>query len=541
MGLKPPGFFVYNASIMKTLSELIQNVPDVIRISGDAEITAPVAESDADLQPGGVFVARPGLSVDGHDFIPRVIAKGAAAIVGERDLHELSVPYVQVKNAQEATGYLAAAYHDFPSRKLVVIGVTGTDGKTTTSTLIHSILQVATGDKAGLISTVNAVIGGQTLDTGLHVTTPSAPMIQSLLAQMVENGLTHCVLEMTSHGLAQGRLNGVDVDIAVLTNLTHEHLDYHGSFENYRAAKGRLFEMLGKSYRKPDVPKVSVINADDPSAEFFAAFSADKVVRYGVREIADIANRSVKYLPDGIHFIVYDAALQARIDKMGMTADQDGLKFFTPLVGEFNLYNALAAIATAKGLLGWEGSKAISKGLSNVEPIPGRMELINEGQLFTAVVDFAHTPNALANALNAARGMLWMGGDVIAVFGSAGLRDKEKRRLMAEVAAELADFTILTAEDPRTESLDGILQVMADAMIAKGGVERETFMRVPDRGAALYQACQMAHPGDIVIACGKGHEQSMCFGTIEYPWDDRAALRAAIRGTRLKTLPTAEG
>ena len=271
----------------KQLSQLIQNLPDVVRVTGDALITAPVAESDADLQPGGIFVARAGLSVDGHDFIPRVIEKGAAAIVGQRDLTDLPVPYVQVKNAQEATGILAAAYHDFPSRKLVVIGVTGTDGKTTTSTLIHSILQVATGDKAGLISTVNAVIGGQTLDTGLHVTTPSAPMIQSLLAQMVENGLTHCVLEMTSHGLAQGRLNGVDVDVAVLTNLTHEHLDYHGSFENYRAAKGRLFEMLGQSYRKAGCNRKSaVINADDPNAEFFAAFPADKVFGYGI-EIPD--------------------------------------------------------------------------------------------------------------------------------------------------------------------------------------------------------------------------------------------------------------
>jgi UDP-N-acetylmuramoyl-L-alanyl-D-glutamate--2,6-diaminopimelate ligase len=532
----------------KQLSELIQNLPDVVRVTGDAIITAPVAESDADLQPGGIFVARAGLSVDGHDFIPRAIEKGAAAIVGQRDLTDLPVPYVQVKNAQEATGYLAAAYHDFPSRKLVVIGVTGTDGKTTTSTLIHSILQVATDDKAGLISTVNAVIGGQTLDTGLHVTTPSAPMIQSLLAQMVANRLTHCVLEMTSHGLAQGRLNGVDVDVAVLTNLTHEHLDYHGSFENYRAAKGRLFEMLWQSYRKPGQPKISVINMNDANADYFATIPTEVLALYGLKTSdlnltgifqnmkAETINhilyaRDIKYSPENTSFKLDDPLFLVPITQWKAEPN-----FVSPIAGEFNVLNTLAAVSVARQFQ--VSNKLTQEGILRVKSIPGRMERIDEGQDFTAIVDFAHTPNALRNALQAAKGMLQPENKLIAIIGSAGLRDREKRRLMAEVAAELADFTVLTAEDPRTESLNGILQVMADAMTAKGGVEGETFMRVPDRGEALYQACQMAKAGDILIACGKGHEQSMCFGTIEYPWDDREALRAAIKGTPLKTLPT---
>ncbi|MEO8613375.1 MAG: UDP-N-acetylmuramoyl-L-alanyl-D-glutamate--2,6-diaminopimelate ligase, partial [Chloroflexota bacterium] len=488
------GFSVYNAPIMKTLSELIQNVPDVIRVSGDAEITAPVAESDADLQPGGVFVARPGLSVDGHDFIPRAIAKGAAAIVGERDIADFAqsaVPYVQVKNAQESTGYLAAAYHDFPSRKLVVIGVTGTDGKTTTSTLIYKML---TPFSMGLISTILADIGGKVLDTGLHVTTPSAPQIQSLLAQMVANDRRVVVLEMTSHGLAQGRLNGIDIDIAVLTNVTHEHLDYHGSFEAYRVAKGRMFEMLGRSYRKPNQPKISVINGDDPSASYFSSFPADRIVTYGIYNTkAQYLATEIEYEPSGTKFII-------RFEEEGY---KDYFRAHTQLVGEFNVYNCLAALETAFCFP--IASGRIAQKLADVQSIPGRMERIDEGQDFTAIVDFAHTPNALRNALQAATGMLQPDKKLIAVFGSAGLRDIEKRRLMAEVAAELADFTVLTAEDPRTESLDGILQVMADAMVAKGGVEGKTFIRVPDRGAALYQACQMAHPGDIVIACGKGH------------------------------------
>jgi UDP-N-acetylmuramoyl-L-alanyl-D-glutamate--2,6-diaminopimelate ligase len=514
-----------------TLTQLIATLPDVIRVTGDAPITAPVVEASADLQPGGVFVARKGLSVDGHDFIPRAVEQGAAAVVVEREVGALPIPVVQVGSAQEATGYLAAAYHGYPSRRLTVIGVTGTDGKTTTSTLIHSILQVATQGRAGLISTVSAVIGDAHYDTGFHVTTPGAPQVQAFLAQMVERGLTHVVLEMTSHGLAQARLNGIDLDVAVLTNLTHEHLDYHGSFENYRAAKGRMFAMLGRSFRKPRRPKVAVINADDPNADFFAAFPADQVLTYGLRQGGYRAH-DVVYRPDGITFIAEGAGL-SYLAPLGQAA----AGYQTALVGGFNIYNALAAALTAGALQVASGQ--VREGLARVRGIPGRMERVDEGQAFTALVDFAHTPNALHNALSAARTMLQPGQRLIAVFGSAGLRDREKRRLMAETAARLADVTILTAEDPRTESLDSILEVMAAACLSQGGVEGETFFRVPDRGQALYRACQIAAPGDIVMACGKGHEQSMCFGTVEYPWDDRAALRAALRGAPLRTLPTA--
>ena len=508
----------------RRFSDLLRALPpgDLLAASGDTDISGPVAEADADIIPGGVFVARPGLTADGHDFIPQALERGAAAVVGQRDLTGLPVPYARVRDAQEATGWLAAAYHGFPARRLVIVGVTGTDGKTTTSHMIHSVLKAA-GLRAGFISTVAADLGGQLADTGLHVTTPGAPQTQGYLAQMAAAGLTHCVLEMTSHGLAQGRLNGVDVDAAVMTNVTHEHLDYHGTFENYRAAKGRLFEMLAVSARKPGQAKVSVVNADDPNAAFFAAFAADRVIRYGTASDADFCASDIVYRPGYIQFALRHSG---RADLLHI-----------PLAGAFNVLNALAAAAVcrAQGIL----IETIQRGLLAVQPVPGRMERIDEGQDFTAIVDFAHTPNALKNALEAARAMLPPGGRVIAVFGSAGLRDREKRRLMAEVSARLADMTVLTAEDPRTEPLDAILQAMADGCVAQGGVEGQTFIRVPDRGAALYRACQMARPGDIVIACGKGHEQSMCFGAVEYPWDDREALRAALRGAPLRTLPTA--
>jgi UDP-N-acetylmuramoyl-L-alanyl-D-glutamate--2,6-diaminopimelate ligase len=501
------------------------------RSAENADVTSPVVEDHRLVQPGGLFVARKGESFDGHEVIEEAIARGAAAIVGERppDAVKCAVPYAQVRDAQMAIGPLAAAFYDYPSRKLTIIGVTGTDGKTTTTTLIFSILQAA-GIRAGMISTVSAVIGDEEMPTGLHVTTPHAPEVQMYLWRMVNAGLTHCVLETTSHGLAQGRVRGVDYDVAVLTNVTHEHLDEHGTFESYRAAKGLLFKNLGESFRKPGIQKWAIVNLDDPSAHYFLAFPADVHVAYGIdRESqihADISARA-NFEPQITHM-----AIRTHLSKVDVP-----LLVKTPLVGAFNVQNILAAVGAAYAV--GCSQDAIRTGIEKVPPIPGRMERIDEGQDFLAIVDFAHTPNALRRALEAARLMILPEQRVIAVFGSAGLRDREKRRLMAEVSAELADISVFTAEDPRTESLDAILRVMANAAISKGGIEGQTFHRVRDRGAALAFACSLARPGDLVMACGKGHEQSMAFGTIEYPWDDREALRAALRGQPLKTLPTA--
>jgi UDP-N-acetylmuramoyl-L-alanyl-D-glutamate--2,6-diaminopimelate ligase len=513
------------------LRDVLASLPMPFTLSGDDTtlVTAPVVESDAEVLPGGVFVARRGLSSDGHRFIPNALARGAAAIVGDRPLDELAdmkihVPYVQVADAQQAVGWLASAWHGHPSQKLTVVGVTGTDGKTTTSTLLHSILQAHTGGTAGLISTIQADVGDAALDTGLHVTTPGAPAVHALLARMVANGLTHVVLEMTSHGLAQGRLNGVAIDVAVLTNLTHEHLDFHGTFEAYREAKGRMFGMLSAAPRKPGQPKTAVINGDDPNADFFAAYPADARLLYGLGDGRDVRAHDVRHLPGETRFTL-------------SVPGQPLAEFSTPLVGRFNVLNVLAAVGAGHAL--GVSLEAAQRGVSAVTGISGRMQRIDEGQAFIALVDFAHTPHALANALSAARDLAGADGRVIAVFGSAGLRDREKRVLMAENGARMADISILTAEDPRTESLDDILNTMVNGAVAAGGVPGESVLVQPDRGAALALACEVARPGDVVIACGKGHEQSMCFGTVEYPWDDREALRAALRGHPLKTLPTA--
>lgn len=505
-----------------TLNQLASYISgSVVHGNGETVISAPVVESSRDITIGGLFVARRGLTVDGHRFIADAVSRGAVAVVTEEQRDDIPVPYLQVPDTSESLGILAAAYYGFPSRQLTIIGVTGTDGKTTTSTMIHHILKASSNIKAGLISTISADFGdGHVADTGLHVTSPGAPQLQGFLAEMVERGVTHVVVEMTSHGLAQGRLNGVDIDIAVMTNITHEHLDYHGTWENYRDAKARMFHMLMQSERTHGQAKVAIINDDDPSADYLAAIPAEEIVRYGITDHADIQAENIQYTPSGLQFDIRDQTFKLNV------------------LGTYNVHNALAAICVTRSGLRMQFD-TIQRGLASVQAISGRMERIDEGQNFTAIVDFAHTPNALKGALESGRAMLPEGNRLIAIFGSAGLRDKEKRRLMAETSAQLADLTILTAEDPRTESLDDILEEMAQGCISQGGIEGETFIRIRDRGAAIHHACQIANAGDMVMACGKGHEQSMCFGEIEYPWDDRDAMRAALRNAPLRTLPTA--
>jgi UDP-N-acetylmuramoyl-L-alanyl-D-glutamate--2,6-diaminopimelate ligase len=477
----------------------------------DAEVTGIAIDNRA-VKPGDLFVAMRGGSMDGHDFIQKAIDGGASAVVGDRDLAGFSVPYIRLENSRHALTWLAAAFYGEPARRLTVIGVTGTDGKTTTSNLIYKIL-IAAGIKAGMISTVNAVIGDEVLDTGFHVTTPDAHDVQRYLAKMVEAGLTHVVLETTSHGWSQHRVDACEFDIAVVTNITHEHMDEHGSYENYRAAKARLFSSLEWTREKPQGnPSLGVINYDDvKSFAFLNDHIAVNKVNYGLGEEANVRGVDIQYSPSGIKFI-------AESKDFRVAASSN-------LVGAYNVSNCLAALTAAVYGLGIDPQVA-AQGIAALEGIPGRMERIDMGQNFTAIVDFAHTPNALKVALEAGRTMTK--GRVISVFGSAGLRDKEKRRMMAETSAELADLTVLTAEDPRTESLDGILEEMAVGAISKGGREGDTFWRVADRGEAIKFALRLAREGDIVLSCGKGHEQSMCFGKTEYLWDDRTAMRAAL-------------
>jgi len=497
--------------------------------SGDIAITGITLDS-RQVRPGNLFVALYGGNTDGHQFVADAVQRGAAAVVGSKPLPDFGVPYIEVEDGRWALAQVSAAFYNFPARRLTVIGVTGTDGKTTTSNLIYSILRSA-GLQAGMISTVNAVIGNESIDTGFHVTTPEAPDIQRYLARMVSAGLTHVILEVTSHGLKQHRVAACEFDIGVVTNVTHEHLDYHGTYEDYRASKARLFTALSQSKQKEhNPPSLAVLNRDDASFDYLSKVTKVARVTYGLGRDADVRAVQVAHNPDGLDFSVI--------------GDNYRFSIKSGLIGEYNVYNCLAAIGATVDGLGID-EEAAQAGIAKTETIPGRMEVIDLGQNFLAIVDFAHTPNALQRALETARSLA--SGRVIAVFGSAGLRDRAKRRLMAEVSAELADLTVLTAEDPRSESLDAILAEMVAGAESRAGIEGKTFWRIPDRGAALHFALTLAQPGDVVIACGKGHEQSMCFGETEYSWDDRVAMRAAlaeylgIPGPEMPYLPTQEG
>lgn len=517
--------------LKQSFQQLLSDAPCRWQLIGNwnnVRITGLAMDSRV-VKPGNLFFALPGVNVDGHQYIAQAVENGAAGVVGEKLLEELPIPYVRADNARELLGHISSAFYGFPTRHMTVIGVTGTDGKTTTSNLIFEILLHA-GLRAGIISTVNAVIGDEVLDTGLHVTTPEAPDVQRYLSRMATAGMTHVVLESTSHGLAQHRVTGCEFDIAVVTNITHEHLDFHGTYEAYRQAKGMLFRMLEKTTVKPQGnPRLAVLNKDDISYDFLREISGGPQSTYSLQAGADFWAEDIRYTPGGTEFKICSAKGRQSV--------------ICNLSGAYNISNCLAAFSAAVAGLGISPDIA-AEGIYALKTIPGRMERINLGQNFTAIVDFAHTPNALKRALETARQMTT--GQVIAVFGSAGLRDRAKRRLMAEVSQELADISIFTAEDPRTESLAAILEEMAGAARSSGGEEGKTFFRVPDRREAIRQAVRTARPGDMVISCGKGHEQSMCFGTVEYPWDDRTAMRAAlaehlgIEGPSMPSLPAAE-
>ncbi len=495
----------------------------------DVDITSLTVDS-RQVQQGSCFIAIRGASADGHDYIGDAIERGAVVVVGEVTLSDPEPRYLQVDDTRLAWAQLAAAWHDYPAHSLVMIGVTGTDGKSTTCNLLFQILKLA-GLPTGMITTVNAVIGDEVLDTGLHVTTPDAMEVQGYLQRMVDAGLTHCILETTSHGLAQHRVSACDFDLAVVTNITHEHLDYHGNLEAYRQAKASLFRGLAESHAKTQaIDRAGILNRDDSSYSLLKDVTEVTQITYAVDHEADVRASSIESTAEGLRMMI-----------QGETYSQEAV---SPLLGRYNVHNILAAFSAAVEGLGIDPGIAMV-GIGKLESVPGRMEVIDLGQPFLAIVDFAHTPNALRQALITARELTE--GQVICVFGSAGLRDREKRRLMAEVSAEFADKTVLTAEDPRTESLDTILTEMAAGAEGKGALEGKDFWRVPDRGDALRFALTLAQPGDLVISCGKGHEQSMCFDTTEYPWDDRTALRAALSeflgvdGPTMPLLPTSRG
>lgn len=497
------------------LSTLLSAAPGAV-LSGppDAEITG-IAYDSRDLERGNLFVALTGVHVDGHRFIAQAVERGAAAVLCQYEPGaDPPVPHVRVPDTRAAMADLAAAFYGHPSDHLQVVGVTGTDGKTTTGFLLHAMLQ-ATGHPAGLIGTVAFRVGDREWENTSRQTTPESPDVQRLLAAMVAAGVEYAVVEATSHALVLERLRGCRFDAGVFTNLTSDHLDFHGTIENYRAAKARLFRQLGAP--KAGSLPVAVLNRDDPSYEYMRAASAAPVLSYGLHPEADVRAHDVVVGASGIGFRVATPHGESAIR--------------SPMTGRFNVSNLLAALAYAVSQ-GIDGDAA-AEALGAVQGVPGRMRRVDAGQPFTVVVDYAHTPDSLAKVLDELRPLT--AGRLIAVFGAAGERDRGKRPVMGRIAAERCDVTILTDEDPRLEDRLAIIEAIAAGARAAGAKDGASLLLHPDRREAIETAVALAREGDVILLAGKGHESCIIVGTERIPWDEEAEARAAIAavlGTR---------
>jgi UDP-N-acetylmuramyl-tripeptide synthetase len=484
-----------------------QRVPGSLLIG----VEAPVSDLTHDsrlVRPGVAFIAVPGRATDGHDYLDAAIAAGADALVVQADREPSwarlagHTNLIVVPDSRGAMGPLAAALHDDPSAKLRIIGVTGTDGKTTTSHLIAHVLDRC-GLRAGYLTSVGFDIGAGFETNASHMTTIEATLLQSQLARAVQAGRDTMVVEASSEGLAMRRLDAVEVDVAVFTNLTRDHLDFHGTMENYLAAKGLLFEKLAEATAKR-FSRVAVVNADDPASGYLHGLVSTPVLSYGESPAADIRAEGIELVSGGLRFdLKFDGAM---------------LPVSAPLVGRFNALNCLAAIAVAHSQ-GVPLRDAVAA-LRDSPGVPGRLEVVDRGQPFRVYIDIASTPAALENMLTALRPVT--AGELWVVFGAAGGRDPARRDGMGRVAGRLADHAIITNEDPRDEDPDAIIEAIAVGLREAGRVEGRDYVKEPDRRAALAIALSSAGPGDTVLLAGKATETSMAFaGGKHVPWDER--------------------
>ncbi len=465
------------------------------------------------VRPGDAFVCIEGEHFDGHEFAARAAEAGAAVVVTKTGRAEalravLTVPVIEVPDPRRALSSLAAAHEGYPARRLTVIGITGTDGKSTTAFLTHAGLE-ACGVRAGLLTTIGTRVrpGDELASNATRLTTQEAPVVQALLAEMVEAGCTHAVVEATSHGLALDRLADCDFDLAVLTNLTSDHLDFHGTLEAYRAAKLRLFSMLTAATSKK-VRRVAIVNRDDRSWDRFAKATQGggptkvELLTYGVRSRdVDLRARDVLPWADGSTF--------------SLATEEWEIDASVPLPGDFNVLNATAAIAVAAALD--LDPMAAASGVARAPGVPGRMQRI-EGAPFPVIVDYAHTPEAMRQVL--AQLLLLVEGRVIVVFGCAGERSPDRRTGLGKVVADLGAYAVLTEEDPRSEDPGAILEEIAGAMRAAGAAEGERFELVPDRRDAIARALEIATPADLVLLAGKGHESTIERANGAIPWNE---------------------
>lgn len=449
------------------------------------------------VEPGDMFVCVVGFKTDGHLFAEMAVKNGAVALLVEKYIDNIDVVQVKVSDTREAMAKLAAHFYNYPTKKLGLIGVTGTNGKTTTTYLIKSILEE--NHKVGLIGTIGNMIENELLPASR--TTPESVDLQNLFQKMVNRKVDYGIMEVSSHALELKRVLGVSYDVAVYTNLSQDHLDFHDSIEDYKRAKGMLFAMVGRD--KKDRPQYSVINADDSYYEYFRNMSNTRVISYGIKNECDFRAKNINVRGDGVSFqVVYPGGK---------------IELNLQLTGLFNVYNSLAAFAV--GYLEGIEPTQIRKNLEKVKGVPGRFERVDLNQNFTVIVDYAHTPDSLVNVLSSAKKIVQ--GRVIAVFGCGGDRDRTKRPVMGEAVGNNSDYAIVTSDNPRSEDPEAIIKDILPGL-DKTNVPYEV---VVDRKEAIGKAIQMANKDDLVLIAGKGHETYQEIKGKTYPFDDRLVAK----------------
>ncbi|TMU87876.1 UDP-N-acetylmuramoyl-L-alanyl-D-glutamate--2,6-diaminopimelate ligase [Bacillus sp. BHET2] len=460
-----------------------------------------IANHHKKVKIGDLFICITGLEIDSHSLAGVAEKNGAVAILAEREL-EADIPVIIVPDTKKAMAILADYFYKQPSHQLLLVGVTGTNGKTTTTHLIDQVF-AHSGMKTGLIGTLHIKVGDELQVS--HNTTPDSLTLQQTFRRFCDKGVTSAIMEVSSHALDQGRVHGCDFDIAVFTNLTQDHLDYHKSMKEYRNAKGLLFSQLGNTYFKKS-PKYAIINKDDEAAAYFIKSTAAHVFTYGLSPSADFHAR--------------DIVLKATESIFTLVSPFGERKMVLKLAGQFNVYNALAAIATASAA-GISIEDSICS-LEMAQGVRGRFETVSEGQPFSVIVDYAHTPDGLKNVLETIQTITK--GKVIVVVGCGGDRDKIKRPIMAEIACDYGDYAIFTSDNPRTEAPHKILHDMESGVVGKH------YQLIVDRKDAIKEAISLAEPEDVVLIAGKGHETYQIIGNNVFDFDDREVARNIIKG-----------
>jgi UDP-N-acetylmuramoyl-L-alanyl-D-glutamate--2,6-diaminopimelate ligase len=475
------------------IKELVSKLSGILSINGstNADITSIVYDSRK-AGKGSLFVAIKGMSADGHEFIPQALEKGAVAVIGERDLKLENAVYIRVASSRRALAQSSAWFYGYPAQKLKLIGVTGTNGKTTTTYLVKAMLDEA-GIKTGVIGTIGNWIGNKLLPA--ERTTPESLELNQLFSQMLEEGVEYVAMEVSSHSLKLSRVDGIEFEVGIFTNLTQDHLDFHRTFEDYFNSKKKLFDFSRKA----------VINADDESGQKLIKLLDIPVTSYAIENKADLKAENVKITAGGVSYDLMVGSSRVPVS------------YCVP--GRFSVYNSLAAIAA--GLALGLSPDTMTKALEKVEGVPGRFEVVKSGQDFTVIVDYAHTPDGLENVLKTIKNFCT--GRIITVFGCGGDRDKKKRPIMGKIASELSDYCIITSDNPRSEDPEAIIGEI------EKGITAGNYEIIPDRKDAIKRAIEIAEKNDVVLIAGKGHENYQILKDKVIHFDDKEVAAEFLR------------